>query len=117
MYFQFKNKTKVRFQEKVGRTGLIYKERLVVLTVHKLFEHEFCKNCLKSYDKMDLSIRIKIIYKLKHHYAILLKFGHNFFTSLTKFVLEAKASICSEIKENLPLHCRKLSAFAVVVMI
>ena len=66
---------------------------------------------------MDLPIRIKIIYDVKHRYAIRLRFGNKFLTSLTNLVLEAKASICSTIKENLLLYCRKFSAFADVVII
>ena len=42
---------------------------------------------------------MRIIYKLKHRYAISLKLGYKFSTSLTK--LETKASTCSKIKENL----------------
>ena len=66
---------------------------------------------------MDPSIRIRIIYNVKHRYTIRLKFGDKFLTSLTKPVLEGKASICSTIKENLLLYCRKFSAFVVVVII
>ena len=65
---------------------------------------------------MDLSIRMRVIYDVKYSYAILLKFGDKFLTSLTKLVLEAKASICSTIKENLLLYC-KFSAFVVVIII
>ena len=36
---------------------------------------------------------MRIIYNAKHHYAICLKFGDKFLTSLTKLVAEAKASI------------------------
>ena len=66
---------------------------------------------------MDLSIRMRVTYNVKHRYAIHLKFGGKFWTSLTKLVLEAKASICSTIKENLLLYCRRFSAFVVVVII
>ena len=66
---------------------------------------------------MDLSIRIRVTYNVKHRYAIRLKFGHKFVTSLTKLVLEVKDSICSTIKENLLLHCRKFLAFVVVVAV
>ena len=66
---------------------------------------------------MDLSIRMKIIYNVRHCYAIRLKFGDKFLTFLIKLVLKRKPSICSTIRENLLLYCRKLSAFVVVVII
>ena len=66
---------------------------------------------------MDLSIRIRIIYNVKHRNAICLKFGDNFLTSLTKLVPQVKASICSTINENLLLYCRKLSASVIAVTI
>ena len=40
------------------------------------------------------------IYNVKHHYAICLKFRDKFLMSLTKLMPEAKASICSIIKES-----------------
>ena len=57
---------------------------------------------------------MRVFYNVKHCYAIRLKFGDKFLTFLTKLVLEATASICSTIKENLLLYCRKFSAFATV---
>ena len=54
---------------------------------------------------------------VKHRYAIRLKFEDKLLTFLTKLLLEVEASICSTIKENLVLYCRKFSAFAVVVII
>ena len=66
---------------------------------------------------MDLPISMIIIYNVKYRYAIRLTFGDKFLTSLTKLVLEAKASICSTIGECLLLYCHKFSAFVVVVLI
>ena len=40
-----------------------------------------------------------------------------FLISPTKLAMKTKASICSKIKENLVLYCRKFSAFFVVVII
>ena len=58
-----------------------------------------------------------VIHNVKHCYAIRLKFGDKLLTSLIKLeLLEAKAKICSTIKENLLLYC-KFSAFFVVVII
>ena len=59
---------------------------------------------------MDLSIRIKIIYNVKHRYAIRLKSGVKFIAPLTKLVLEEKASICSTIKRKLQSVIRKFLA-------
>ena len=39
---------------------------------------------------MDLSIRLRVIYNVKHRYVICLEFGDKFLTFLTKLVLEAK---------------------------
>ena len=54
---------------------------------------------------MDLSVRMRIIYNVRHRYAIRLKFGDKFLTFLNKLVLEGKANICSAIKENQLLCC------------
>ena len=85
--------------------------------MQKLFEHDFLRNSLKFYEKMDLSIRLRISYDVKHRYAVRLKFGGKFLTSLTKLVLEEKAIICSIIKEKLLLYCRKLLIFVIAVII
>ena len=57
---------------------------------------------------------MRVFYNVKHCYAIRLKFGDKFLTFLTKLVLEATASICTTINENLLLYCRKFSAFPAV---
>ena len=102
------------FREKVASSGLNHKVRQVLLALRKLFEHEFSQNWVKFYDKMDLPIRMRNIYNIKHRYVNGLKL---FLTSLTKLVLDAKARICFTIKENLLLYCRKFSVFIVVVII
>ena len=66
---------------------------------------------------MDLPYRMGIICNVKHCYAIRLNSGDKFLTSLTKLVLEAKASVCSTIKENLLLYCRKFSVFIIAVVV
>ena len=58
---------------------------------------------------MNLPIRTRIIYNVKHSYVICMKFGEKFLTSLTKPVLKSKDNICSAIKENLLLYFRKFS--------
>ena len=40
---------------------------------------------------MDLSIRMRVIYNTKHRYAIRLKIGDKFLTSLAKLVLEVES--------------------------
>ena len=60
---------------------------------------------------------MRVMYNVKDCYAIRLKFGDKLLTSLIKLLLEAKVTICSTIKENLLLYCRKFSAFVVVVII
>ena len=53
----------------------------------------------------------------KHRQVIHLKFRGTFFTSFTKLLLEVKTSVCSTIKENLLLFCRKFLAFVIVIII
>ena len=67
---------------------------------------------------MDLPIRMRIICNVfKLRYLIRWKFGDKFLTSLTKLVVEVKAIICSKIKGNLLLDCRRFLAFFVGVMV
>ena len=66
---------------------------------------------------MYLSVRMRVMCHVKNRYAIRLKLGDKFLTFLTYLVLEAKASICSAIKERLLLYCRKFSAFSAIVII
>ena len=67
------------------------------------------------YCKMDPLIQMRITH-VKYRYAIHLKFGDKFFTSISKLVLYRKASICSVIKEILHLYC-KSAAFVITVLI
>ena len=60
---------------------------------------------------------MKILYNVKDCYAVPLKFRDKFLTSLTKLVLEVKASIYSTFNENLLLYCCTFSAFVVFVII
>ena len=62
-----------------------------------------------------VSIMLEKFNIAKHCHAICLKLGTIFFISLLKLVLET--SISFTINENLLLHCRKFSAFAIAVII
>ena len=78
--------------------------------------YTFWWNCLEFIDKMDLTTQMRIFNNEEHRHAVCLKFGARIFTSMTMFGLEEKASICSTIKENLILCCRKFLAFVVTVI-
>ena len=98
----YDSKTPWTFNRQFTKTKLKFWGKLAA---HKLSEHYFWQNWLKFYEKKDLSVRMRIMYNVKHRYPIRLKFGDKFLTSLTKLMLEAKGSICSTIRENLLLYC------------
>ena len=100
----------------MGNAWFIYKKVQVRSTIYKLVEYNFLWNCLEFSDKMDPTIQTRIFNNAKNRNAISLQFGDRLFTSLTMLGLEAKANICSRIKETLILYCRKFSAFVVVVI-
>ena len=56
------------------------------------------------YNKMDLSVRMRIVYNVKHRYAIRLKFGEGFLTFLTKMCSKGKpVSALNERKSTFKL--------------
>ena len=65
---------------------------------------------------MNPLIRMITIYNIKIHYVVRLKFGVKFSAFLTKIMLEAKARICSTIKENLSFYSITFLAFVVIVI-
>ena len=93
----YQNKSKM--SQKIGSALFIYKKWEVLSTICKLFEYNFWYNCLEFSDKMDLTIQMATLNNVNIVY---LKFGDRIFTSLTMLELQAKASIYSTIKENLP---------------
>lgn len=59
---------------------------------------------------------MRITYSAIHRYALRLKLGGKFLTSMTKLVLKVRASISSLIKENLFLYCCELLVLVVIVI-
>ena len=96
----YQNKTKAPGENKICL--VIYKKRQTISTIYKLSEYNFWWNCLEFIHKIDLSIQRSILNNVKHSQAT------RFLTFLTMLGLEAKATICSAIKENLILYCRHL---------
>ena len=88
----------------------------VIATIYKPLEYSFWWNCLEFIDKMDIAIKMRIFNDAEHRHAICSKFWDRYFTSITMLEPEAKASICSAIKENLILFCQKSLAFVVAVI-
>ena len=93
-----------------------YIETCLILTVHNLFEHDFWESWLNFYDKIDLPIRMRIIYSVKHFDAFWLKFGDTFLPFLIKLVPKVKANICSTIRKIVLSYCFKFSAFVIVAI-
>ena len=109
-------KKPLKLWKELANSRFNYKERYIFLTVHKLSEDDYGQNWLKCYNKMNPLIRMITIYNIKIHYVVRLKFGVKFSASLTKIMLEAKARICSTIKENLSFYSITFLAFVVIVI-
>ena len=60
---------------------------------------------------------MRVFNNVKHRHIIHLKIGNAFSNTLTKLVLEAKASICSTITEKVLLYYCKCLAFVTVVIV
>ena len=78
-------------------------------TAHKLLKHNIWTK-VKA-----LPLKIRILNNAKPPNIIRLKLK-GIFHIFTKLVLETKASVCSAVKEDLLLYCRKFSAFFIVVI-
>ena len=96
-------KIKLKRPEKIERTCFFIDCLFLWSCINyiKLFEYNFWWNCLEFSCKMYLTNQMRILINVKHRHAICLKFREGFFTSLKILGLEAKASICSIIKEIL----------------
>ena len=86
---------------KIEIAWFIHKTFHVISAIYKLFEYTFLLNCLEFSNKMTLPIQTRMFNKVKHRQTICLKFGDRIFNSIAFLGLEAKASICSTIEENL----------------
>ena len=107
---------KVKFVEKIGSVWYIYKKWKVISTIYKLSKYNFWWKSLEFSDKINQTTRMAVFDIVIHRHVICLKFGERFLTSLTMLGLQAKTGICCTIKENLPLYCRKFSAFVIAVI-
>ena len=79
----------------------------------KLLEYNFQWKCSQFRNKLGLSIQMKVSNNAKHRNAVCLKVGDRL--KFEDKSLEAKASICSTIKENLILHCCKFPTIVVAI--
>ena len=73
----------------------------IISTTSKLFGNKFWWN---YFNKMSLTVQMRISNNVKRRDAIYLKFDYRFFTSPTMIGLELKASIYYTIEENLVLY-------------
>ena len=83
--------------------------QLTIITKHSILD-------IATVQDRPLTIDMRMFINVKHRHAICLKFGDRIFTFPTMLGLESKGNICSAIKENLILYCRKFSEFVVAVV-